>query len=188
MISQYEGGYGWSPSDPGGPTNFGITCYDLAEYEGKPMNSMAEWAPLVQAMPLSVAENIYANKYATATCFNAMDAGKDCAVFDFDVNSGSTAIRVAQQIVGTDQDGIMGPITFAAIQARDPTQFIDDLCDERMAFLEGLSTWPVFGPGWTARVTDLRSYCKNLLVPASTRLLMKASLAFTLAHGKAYPE
>ena len=50
----------------------------------------------------------------------------------------------------------------------DPAQFIDDLCDERMDFLQGLGTWPVFGPGWTNRVTDLRAYCKNLLVSEFT--------------------
>jgi len=171
MINLYEGGYGWNPRDPGGPTKFGVTCYDLAEYDNETMDSMERWAPIVQAMPLTTAENIYRNKYATATHFYDMDTGKDCVVFDTDVNSGSTAILLAQKIVGTTPDRILGPITFAAIQAYDPEQFIDDMCNERMSFLESLSTWDEFGPGWTARVTDLRAYCKNLVTP---RLSMKA--------------
>ena len=188
MISLYEGGYGWNKSDPGGPTNDGITCYDLAEYDGETMDSMERWAPIVEAMPLSTAEAIYANKYATATWFMKMDAGKDCAVFDFDVNSGRTAIIVAQRVVGTEQDGVLGPITFAAIQAYDPTQFIDNLCDERMAFLESLDIWPEFKGGWTARVTDLRAYCKNLLVPLSSRPLMARLMVPGSGRGKAYDQ
>jgi hypothetical protein len=41
MISKYEGGYGWDANDPGGPTKYGITCYDLAEHLGERMTSMA---------------------------------------------------------------------------------------------------------------------------------------------------
>ena len=186
MINLYEGGYSWSPNDAGGPTKYGITCYDLAEEMGKPMNSMAAWAPIVQAMPLSTAEAIYQKKYATATCFLAMNAGKDCCVFDFDVNSGNKAIKVAQQIVGTTQDGVLGPITFAAIQAYDPAQFIDDMCNERMAFLESLSIWDEFKGGWTARVTDLRAYCKNLIMPLGSRLEMARLMPPGSGRGKAY--
>lgn len=188
MINMYEGGYGWSPRDAGGPTKYGITCYDLAAYDNETMDSMSRWAPIVKAMPLSVAENIYANKYATATRFNDMNPGKDCFVFDTDVNSGSTAILLAQRVVGVAQDRVLGPITFAAIQAYDPLQFIDNMCNERMAFLKSLGTWDEFGKGWTARVTDLTSYCKNLILPSTSRILPKASVAFTLAHGKAYDQ
>ena len=41
MINRYEGGYGWNRADPGGPTKYGITCYDLAEHRGLKMDSMA---------------------------------------------------------------------------------------------------------------------------------------------------
>ena len=67
-------------SDPGGPTNFGITCYDLAEERHQTMTSMVAWAPVVRAMPLSEGEIIYATKYATACRFNALNAGSDCVV------------------------------------------------------------------------------------------------------------
>src|ERR1700677_4852220 len=105
MIARYEGGYGWDPDDPGGPTKDGITCYDLAEFDHEPMNSMAAWAPIVEAMPLPTADTIYQNKYATAVDFDQLNTGSDCAVFDFDVNSGSTAIRYAQQIANVPIDG-----------------------------------------------------------------------------------
>jgi lysozyme family protein len=117
-----------------------------------------------------------------------MNTGKDCVVFDFDVNSGDRAIKIAQQIVGTDQDGDLGPITFAAIQAYDPTQFIDDMCNERLKFLKSLSVWDEFGFGWTARVADLRVYCKNLLLPSGVATEMGATFPIKLGRGKGYDQ
>ena len=49
VIDKYEGGYGWDKDDKGGPTKYGITCYDLAEHMGQKMTSMAQWAPIVKA-------------------------------------------------------------------------------------------------------------------------------------------
>lgn len=186
MIDMYEGGYGWNKSDPGGPTKDGITCYDLADFMGKPMNSMTDWAPIVAAMPLTTAETIYQTKYATATRFFDMNAGKDCFVFDTDVNSGTVAILLAQRVVGVAQDRILGPVTFAAIQAYDPVQFIDNMANERMAFLEGLDIWEEFKGGWTARVTDLTAYCKNLILPPASQRFMARLMPPGSGRGKAY--
>jgi lysozyme family protein len=167
MIFRYEGGYGWDKSDPGGPTKYGITCYDLAEFMHEKMDRMARWAPIVKAMTLATADQIYQQKYAVQCDFNDLMAGADCTVFDFGVNSGSSrAIKYAQDIVGVAVDGIMGPITLAAINAYDPTQFINSLCNNRLSFLKSLSTWSRFGKGWRARVADLRSYSLALLQPA----------------------
>ncbi len=163
MITKYEGGYGWDAADPGGPTKYGITCYDLAEHRHQKMDSKARWAPIVKAMTLQEAEDIYATKYATSCRFDDLVSGADCAVLDFGVNSGpSRAIKYAQGIVGTTQDGVLGPITLAAINKMDPNHFIDAYCDARLRFLRGLGTWGTFGRGWANRVADLRAYCHNL--------------------------
>ncbi len=159
MIQRYEGGYGWDHADPGGPTNFGITCFDLAEHRHQKMTSMAAWAPLVRAMTLQEAEDIYATKYATACKFNDLNSGPDCVVLDFGVNSGpSRAIKYAQMVVGTARDGVLGPVTLAAINGMDSNKFIDDLCDLRLGFLRHLGTWGDFGRGWAARIADLRAF------------------------------
>src|SRR5215469_6933970 len=125
MITHYEGGYGWNKNDPGGPTKYGITCYDLAEFQGQKMESMADWAPFVRAMTLDTVDQIYATKYATACAFNSLNIGCDCVVFDFGVNSGpSRAVKYAQTIVHVSVDGFMGPQTIAAINAFDSDTFI----------------------------------------------------------------
>lgn len=177
MIERYEGGYGWDRADPGGPTKFGITCFDLAAHRGQRMDSMARWAPIVKAMVIAEADDIYATKYATACDFKGLNAGPDCCVFDFGVNSGpSRSIKFAQRIVGTAQDGQLGPITEAAINRTDPNKFVDDLCNMRLAFLRALRTWPTFGRGWASRVADLRAYCHKVAYQATPAPMAIASL------------
>ncbi len=173
MIQRYEGGYGWDRNDPGGPTKYGITCYDLAEHLHEKMNSMAYWAPIVMRMTLGTADQIYADKYATACAFTDLGPGKDCVVFDFGVNSGpSRAIRAAQHLTRVAADGIMGPVTLAAINAYQPATFINDYCALRLRFLEGLGIWSTFGKGWAARVADLRAYAQRLLTPQRPKALL----------------
>jgi lysozyme family protein len=192
MISRYEGGYGWDKDDPGGPTKYGITCYDLAEFMHQTMDSMSRWAPIVEAMTLATADEIYATKYATACAFNDLHTGDDCVVFDFGVNSGpSRAVKYAQEIVGVAVDGIMGPITISAINNYDPARFVNALCDARLRFLKGLSTWGKFGRGWSARVADLRSYSLALISPPMAGAALKYRLKakptrIPRAYGKAY--
>jgi len=166
MIDRYEGGYGWDAGDSGGPTKYGITCYDLAEHRHQKMDSMSRWAPIVRAMSLQEADDIYAQKYAVQCAFNAMNAGPDCVVFDFGVNSGSSrSVRYAQQVVGVHVDGEMGPVTLEAINNHDPADFVKALCNARLRFLRGLGIWSRFGKGWAARVADLRVYSLKLIPP-----------------------
>lgn len=171
MIDRYEGGYGWDAGDPGGPTKYGITCWDLAQHRGKRMNSMSAWAPLVRAMTLAEAEGIYATRYATAVQFDALNSGPDCAVFDFTVNSGNWGIKYAQRVAGAAVDGILGPKTLAGINGMNPLSFVNKLCDYRLAFLHSLGTWNRFGNGWSSRVSDLRSYCRGLTTAAPATLI-----------------
>ncbi len=162
VIHRYEGGYGWSKADPGGPTKYGITCFDLAEFEHVKMNSMSAWASKVQAMPLSTAETIYATKYANAVRFNDLPSGSDCVMLDYQINSGSRAILAARAVLGVKGGSIMDQALLDAIKKADPATFVTAMCAERMHFLRGLRTWNTFGGGWTSRVTDLKAYCLHL--------------------------
>lgn len=164
LIQNYEGGYGWDSADPGGPTKYGITCYDLAAHRGQRMTSKLTWAPIVKAMTLSEAEDIYRTKYAAAVDFDDLPAGVDCCWLDYAVNSGvGRPIRVAQAFLGVGVDGVLGPKTLAAVNAYGAQRFVTKMCDERMRFLRGLRIWRTFSKGWTARVNDLRWYCNRLI-------------------------
>lgn len=163
MIARYEGGYGWDRTDPGGPTKYGITCYDLAMHRGQRMSSMSAWAPICKAMPMSDAEEIYRSKYATAVRFDELASGIDCCWLDYAVNSGiGRPIRVAQKLLGVAVDGIFGRNTMGALVTYKG-DFIADMCAERMRFLKALRIWRTFGLGWTRRVNDLQHYCHSLV-------------------------
>lgn len=147
-----EGGYTNDAADPGGPTNWGITIFDARMY-WKPNASAAD----VRAMPKSVAEQIYRDKYAAVVQYDLLPAGVDYAVLDYGINSGvGRAAKVLQRLVGAPVDGKIGLTTLSATLRNDPADLVNRMCDERMAFLRGLKTWPTFGRGWSSRVTGLR--------------------------------
>jgi lysozyme family protein len=148
----HEGGYANHPSDPGGPTNFGITIHDYRRY----VKADATAADL-RAMPVDVAKAIYRDKYWNALRCDELPAGLDYAAFDYGVNSGvSRAAKVLQRLLGLPDTGRMSDAVVAAARGRDAADLIARLCDERLAFLKSLRTWPVFGAGWGRRVAEVR--------------------------------
>ena len=68
----HEGGYNNHPSDPGGPTNFGITIHDYRQYVKR--NAMAAD---VKTMALDEAKRIYRAKYWDAQRCSDLPAGVD---------------------------------------------------------------------------------------------------------------
>lgn len=166
MIDHYEGGYGWDKNDPGGPTKYGITCYDLAEHRGQRMTSMTAWAPIVHDMTRAEAEDIYRTKYATGIQFDYLNPGCDTVLLDYGVNSGdSRSIRVARALLKLPAGPTMTPDVVAAVNKADPIWFIDAVCTERLHFMHqirGGTAWQHYGKGWGARVADLQVYSKRL--------------------------
>jgi uncharacterized protein (TIGR02594 family) len=161
-----EGGFTDEATDAGGPTNWGITLEDARMY-WKPDATAAD----VRAMPKEVAVSIFRAKYWDKLLCDELPSGVDYAVFDFGVNSGvSRAAKFLQNIVGTDQDGEIGPETIAATIAADPAYVINTLCDDRMEFLHnahntttGAALWPTYGRGWTRRVAGVRARSLELI-------------------------
>lgn len=163
-LLEHEGGYTNDPRDPGQATNFGITIFDYRKY----VNPNAT-ATDVRSMPVEVAKRIYREKYWNALLGDDLPAGVDYAIFDYGVNSGiSRAAKVLQRLLGLPADGVIGPVTIAAAKKADASRLINQISDERLAFLQGLSTWDVFGNGWGRRVREVRAYAQTL---ASTTVL-----------------
>jgi lysozyme family protein len=150
----HEGGYSNHPADPGGPTNFGITIADFRKYV-KPGASAAD----LKAMSLAEAKAIYRAKYWNALRCDDLPAGVDYAVFDYGVNSGvARAAKVLRRIVGAGGDAAsVDAVAVALVRGRDARQLVVALCEERLAFLKRLKTWPVFGRGWSRRVAEVKT-------------------------------
>jgi len=149
-----EGGYTDHPSDPGGPTNFGITLADARRYwKG---NATADD---VRSLPQTVARKIYRERYWDALRCDELPAGVDYAVFDYGVNSGiGRAGKVLRRVLALpDRTSIVTDDVIAASRECAAGDIVSAICAERFAFLKSLRTFPVFGRGWTARVNGVRA-------------------------------
>jgi lysozyme family protein len=153
-VLKSEGGYTNHPSDPGGPTNFGITIHDARKY-WKPGATAAD----IRAMPLTVAREIYRKQYWNALNCDALSPGVDYAVFDYGVNSGvGRSGKVLRRLLGLpDNTHVVTPEVAAAASKAEPRDLVTKICGERLRFLKGLRTWPVFGKGWARRVAEVQA-------------------------------
>lgn len=167
----HEGGYTNHPSDPGGPTNFGITIEDYRKYV-KANASAAD----VRAMKVDEAKAIYRARYWDAQRCDELPAGLDYAVFDYGVNSGiGRSGRVLRRVLGiADTSSEVSDEVIAAARRANVKKLIAALCEERLAFLQRLRTWPVFGAGWGRRVAEVK---------AAALGMADASEAVEKAHG-----
>jgi lysozyme family protein len=168
----HEGGFVDHPSDPGGATNHGISLR-YARSLGSQLDLNGDGAvdrsDIVLVTPDKAAV-VYRNWFWRDVKGDELPGGVDLAMFDFAVNSGAgRAIRTVQNILGLTEDGVLGPLTMAAIKAADPADLTVKICDARMAFLRGLRTFPTFGRGWTRRVTSVRLRAQEMVgTPAMT--------------------
>ena len=55
-----------------------------------------------------------------------------------------------------------------AVAKRDLRTLIAAVNDERLVFLKGLKTWPVFGAGWARRVAEVRAVAPKEKVPSTS--------------------
>jgi lysozyme family protein len=149
-----EGGYADHPRDPGGPTRFGITLA-VARRHWKADATAAD----MRALPLDVAKDIYRARYWDALRCDDLPAGVDLATFDYGVNSGvSRAGRVLRRALGLpDRPAAVTDEVIAASARIAAADLVVAICDERLAFLKALRTWPTFGRGWERRVARIRA-------------------------------
>jgi lysozyme family protein len=160
-VLRHEGGYADHPADPGGATNMGITRRTLARWRGvSPFWKLPKAD--VRSLERSEAGAIYEALYWQRSAAAQMPDGLDLALFDFAVNSGpARAIKALQGLVGTRQDGFVGPLTLAAIRRKvelvGVAGLIIALCDGRLGFLQRLAIYATFGRGWSRRVADIRA-------------------------------
>lgn len=157
-VLAHEGGFVNHKLDPGGATNLGITIGTAKRY-GVDMDGDGDTDIIdIKNLTAAAAAKIYKGEYWAKVNGDLLPSGLDYAVFDFAVNSGvSRAAKYLQAILGVTQDGAIGPATLKALEGKNVADLINMLCDKRLAFLKGLSTWSTFGKGWSSRVSGVRS-------------------------------
>lgn len=140
-----EGGYSNNPKDPGGETMWGITSA-TARHAG--------YAGPMRDMPKEVAKEIYRERYWHQG-LDRMTYSVAFQVFDSSVNSGKiVAARWLQKAVGVKDDGIIGPVTMAAVEKIDPLVIVIKFNAARLVFLASLPSWQTFGRGWVNRIAS----------------------------------
>jgi lysozyme family protein len=153
----FEGGYGNHPSDPGGMTNHGVTKRTWEDWTGESADEQC-----MRELSVSDVVPLYRERFWNKVRGDELPSGLDYCVFDCAVNSGpKQAIVFLQRILGVDDDGVIGPITLAAVKREKASDLIDDYSDLRLRFLEKLKTYAVFGKGWTRRVNAVEDYAKK---------------------------
>jgi len=158
----YEGGYVDNPKDPGGATNRGVTLGTLSTWLGRKATK-AE----VKALTVADVTPIYRRNYWQAVSGDQLPRGVDLATFDYGVNSGvSRAAKALQKVVGVKQDGAIGVSTLASVSTWPSGNLVVQICDSRLAFLRGLTSWKTFGKGWGTRVGAVKA--KALLMAGQT--------------------
>lgn len=74
--------------------------------------------------------------------------------------SGVSGIKIPQRILGVAQDGVVGPVTLAAVNARDPRKFFETIKKEREIFLLNIvkrdPSQNRFLKGWLNRLDALK--------------------------------
>lgn len=148
IILKEEGGNDDDPRDPGGRTSRGIIQREWNVFRQTHQDRPQDvW----QASNDDVA-TIYKDNYWNPYC-DRMPAGVDLVFFNTAVNSGrQQAVKELQRALGQPADGMMGMITFNALdQAADVASVVKDMCERRRSFYRALKTFPTFGKGWLAR-------------------------------------
>ena len=146
-----EGGFSADPDDPGNWTGGGI---GLGICRGTKFGISAAAYPGLDIASLSLADAqaIYARDYWTPIQGEALPPALAMIVFDAAVNAGGgTAVRWLQQALGVARDGILGPLTLAAVPASPEKR--KTLCAEfQAARLAALPADPRFLRGWQTRI------------------------------------
>lgn len=162
LVLKHEGGWADHPKDPGGATMKGITIATFRRYV-KPNATKAD----LRAITDEQIATVYRRHYWDAVLGAELPDGVDYAVFDFAVNSGpGRAAEYLQRVVGSTVDKRIGPSTLKATRAIPHARVINELCDNRMAFLKRLKTWSTFKNGWTSRVSGVRSEALKMISTA----------------------
>ena len=152
-ILSREGGYEDDPADRGGPTKFGITQATLAAWRGAPVT-----AEDVKNLSRAEARQIYSTMYVQRTGFASIHyVPLQALIVDAGVQHGpEDATRWLQEAAGVTADGVLGPVTLAAVNAAEGKALYRRVLAARCRYYgELIAHDPAeakFAGGWAARV------------------------------------
>lgn len=155
------------PADRGGPTKGGITLETWRFFTGNKFATAADLEHINEAQ----ARTVYRRLYITDPKFDKIDSNElRELVIDAGVNHGTRrASKWLQAVLRLSQDGILGPITLAAVACADPRalflliiakrarlygRLVSSDKQLRMARDEGYELQAQFAAGWNNRISE----------------------------------
>lgn len=131
----------------------GITFAVLQRWRGAPITKAD-----VRNLTKAEAAAIYEANYWRPIRGDDLPLGVDLSTMDYGVNSGpSRSVKDLQRVVGVNVDGVVGPVTLAALGRADPRATVKAHCARRLSFVQGLKIWDAFGKGWSRRIATVEA-------------------------------
>lgn len=160
-IKPNEGGYVLDPDDKGGETYAGIARKFNPQWSGwgyidaQKKQGVIKKNTLFSSLDGEV-EQFYLDLWNKNKFSEIRNQSIADIFFDFVVNSGVSAIKAVQKIVGTSADGIIGPNTIKAINTFYGPVLFDKILAYRKAFYNAIierdPTQEKFQKGWFSRL------------------------------------
>lgn len=160
FILKWEGGWANDPIDQGGATMKGVTIGTYTEYcrrKGRPAPtneqlrniSKTEWSEIFKTMYWDVWK---ADRIENQSIANIL--------VDWVWASGVWGIKIPQRLLGVAQDGIVGPLTLAALAVQDSAEFFARLHTARIEFVDDIVRRKPeqvrFIKGWKNRINEFK--------------------------------
>ena len=171
FILSWEGGYVNHPNDKGGPTNRGITLKTFRNFfgQGKSVTDLknmtdAQWMYIFRKGYWNVCKADQINDQSIANL-----------IVDWRWGSGETGTKRVQRCLSVKDDGIIGPITLAAINGCDGSTLFATLWKDREKHFKALASkngQSVFLKGWLNRLNSIK-YGKLQLNAYRTRYALR---------------
>lgn len=160
FILKWEGSFIDDPDDLGGATNMGVTIGTYEAYcrkKGYSKPTVERLKNLTKEEWTEILKTMYWDRWKA-------DEIKSQSVADILVDwvwaSGAHGIKIPQRLLGVKVDGIVGPKTIAAVNAKNPRELFDMIKIARFDFIEDIChqrpTNNKFKRGWMNRINDIK--------------------------------
>ena len=161
FILKWEGGFVNDPDDLGGATNMGVT---IGAWKSCGYDKDGDGDIDVDDLHLLTREDVV-NRVLKPHYWDRWKADliQDQSVANILVDwvwaSGAHGIKIPQRLLGVTVDGIVGPKTIAAVNAKNPRELFDMIKIARFDFIEDICRKrPAnnkFKRGWMNRINDI---------------------------------
>jgi lysozyme family protein len=157
-LLSHEGGYTNDRRDPGNWTGGAV---GVGQLKGTKFGIAANTYPDldIRNLTLDQAMAIYRRDFWDRAGCNRLPPVVAFQLLDGAVNSGiPQALRWLQRAAGVAADGVIGPVTLAAIKRADPNDVVLLFNALRIDFMTRLKNWGVHGAGWMRRIAANLTY------------------------------